>query len=125
LSAAYPPFRGKRWPRKKNTWKRIWCPAAKEKNVVIFGQGQVDRSPCGTGTSAKMASLYKKGELKEHEEFMYESITGTTFTGKIIGVDRVGEFEAVLPEITGRAYITGFNHLVIDPDDPLKNGFCL
>lgn len=100
-------------------------PDADKRNAVIFGQGQVDRSPCGTGTCAKMAALFKKGELKEHEEFVYESITGTVFTGKIIGLDRVGEFEAVVPEITGNAYITGFNHLVIDPDDPLKNGFSL
>lgn len=100
-------------------------PAADKKNVVIFGQGQFDRSPCGTGTSAKLATLYKKRELKENEEFIYESITGTMFKGEIVGLAKVGEFEAVIPKITGNAYITGFNQFVIDPDDPLQYGFCL
>ncbi|RCW47376.1 MULTISPECIES: proline racemase [unclassified Halanaerobium] len=100
-------------------------PAADKKNAVVFGQGQLDRSPCGTGTSAKLATLYKKGELKENQEFVYESITGTLFKGKIVGLAKVGDFEAVVPQITANAYITGFNQFVIDPDDPLQNGFCL
>lgn len=98
---------------------------ANYKNVVIFGQGQVDRSPCGTGTSAKLATLHAKGYLKEQEEFNYESITGTIFKGRVIGKTKVGEFDAVIPEVTGSAYITGFNHFVIDPEDPLKYGFSL
>ncbi len=93
------------------------------KNVVIFGQGQVDRSPCGTGTSAKLATLYKKGHLKIDEKFVYESITGTMFKGRVLEETKVGDFVAVIPEITGGAYITGFCHFVIDPDDPLKHGF--
>ncbi|AOT69903.1 proline racemase [Geosporobacter ferrireducens] len=100
-------------------------PEAHYKNVVIFGQGQLDRSPCGTGTSAKLATLYIKGHLKDGEDFIYESITGTMFKGKVVGHVKVGEFEAIIPEITGSAYITGFNHFVIDPEDPLKYGFCL
>lgn len=98
---------------------------ANYKNVVIFGQGQVDRSPCGTGTSAKLATLFTKGYLKELENFNYESITGTIFKGRVVGTTKVGEFTAVIPEITGSAYITGFNHFVIDPEDPLKYGFSL
>ena len=94
-------------------------------NVVIFGEGQVDRSPCGTGTSAKMATLFAKGELKEGENFVYESILGTMFKGKILGTTKVGEYTAVIPEITGSAYITGFNHFVIDENDPVKHGFIL
>lgn len=100
-------------------------PQATYKNVVIFGQGQVDRSPCGTGTSAKLATLYAKGQIKEGEDFVYESILGTLFKGKIVAFDKVGEFQAVIPEITASAYITGFNHFVIDDEDPVKYGFIL
>lgn len=93
------------------------------KNVVVFGQGQFDRSPCGTGTSAKMATLYSKGLLEKNEEFIYESILGTKFKGEIIGKTKVGDYEAIIPKITGAAYITGFNQLVIDSKDPVKHGF--
>lgn len=100
-------------------------PEATYKNVVIFGQGQVDRSPCGTGTSAKLATLYAKGELKEGELFVYESILGTLFKGRIVGLSKVGEFDAIIPEITGAAYITGYNTFMFDDDDPVKYGFVL
>jgi len=100
-------------------------PEATLKNVVIFGEGQVDRSPCGTGTSAKMATLFAKGKLKEGQPFVYESIIGTMFKGRVVGTTKVGDFDAVIPEITGSAYITGFNTFVIDDDDPMKFGFTL
>ncbi len=100
-------------------------PEANFKNVVIFGQGQVDRSPCGTGTSAKIATLYAKGQLKEGEVFVYESILGTLFKGKVVGTTTVADFDAIIPEITGSAYITGFNTLLIDGADPVKHGFVL
>jgi proline racemase len=100
-------------------------PDADYKNVVIFGQGQVDRSPCGTGTSAKLATLHAKGKLEENQVFVYESILGTLFKGKILGQTKVGDYNAVTPEISGSAYITGFNHFVIDPEDPVKYGFTL
>ncbi len=100
-------------------------PEATYKNVVIFGQGQVDRSPCGTGTSAKLATLYSKGELKEGELFVYESILGTLFKGRIVGTTNIEEYKGIIPEITGAAFITGFNHFVIDPEDPVKYGFIL
>ncbi len=100
-------------------------PEANYKNVVIFGDGQADRSPCGTGTSAKMATLHAKGHLKIGEEFVYESIIGTLFRGRLVETAEVGEFKAVVPEITGSAYITGFNQFVIDPNDPVKHGFML
>lgn len=100
-------------------------PDATMQNVVVFGQGQVDRSPCGTGTSAKVAALVAKGLLKLNEEFVYESITGTMFKAKALEEVKVGEFTGVIPEITGSAYITGFNNFVIDPEDPLKYGFIL
>lgn len=100
-------------------------PEATYKNVVIFGQGQVDRSPCGTGTSAKLATLHAKGEIKEGEKFVYESILGTLFYGEIVGTTKVGEYDAVIPKVAGSAYITGFNHFVIDDTDPVKYGFVL
>ncbi|MFA3975230.1 proline racemase [Clostridioides difficile] len=100
-------------------------PEATYKNVVIFGQGQVDKSPCGTGTSAKLATLHAKGELKVGEKFVYESILGTLFKGEIVEETKVADFNAVVPKITGSAYITGFNHFVIDEEDPLKHGFIL
>lgn len=100
-------------------------PTANFKNVVVFGQGQVDRSPCGTGTSAKLATLHAKGLFNEGETFIYESILGTLFKGKIVGKTKVGEIDAIIPEITGSAYITGFNQFVFDDEDPVKYGFIL
>ncbi|MDR7869354.1 MAG: proline racemase [Tissierellaceae bacterium] len=94
-------------------------------NVVVFGSGQIDRSPCGTGTSAKMATLYAKGKLQINETFVYESIINTKFKGRVVEETKVGEFDAIVPEITGSAYITGFNHILIDEDDPIKYGFLL
>ena len=94
-------------------------------NVVVFGSGQADRSPCGTGTSAKIATLYARGELGINEPFIYESIIGTKFKGRVLEETKVGEFDAIIPEITGSAYITGFNKLVIDDEDPVKYGFLL
>ncbi|MFA9376128.1 MAG: proline racemase family protein [Lachnotalea sp.] len=98
-------------------------PIANKKNVVIFGDRQVDRSPCGTGTSAKLALLSSKGEIKIGEEFIYESITGSMFRGVITQETQVGDYKAVIPQITGSAYITGFNKWVIDATDSLKSGF--
>jgi len=100
-------------------------PAARYKNVVIFGHGNVDRSPCGTGTSAKMAALHSAGHLRVGEEFVYESILGTLFRGRILEELKVGGLDAISPQITGSAFITGFNHFVIDEEDPLRYGFSL
>jgi len=98
-------------------------PEAHARNVVIFGEGSVDRSPCGTGTSAKMAALYAKGKLKIGEPFVHESIIGTLFHGQLLREVMVGEFKAVVPRVGSSAYITGIQQFVIDPDDPLKYGF--
>lgn len=100
-------------------------PEATYKNVVIFGEGQVDRSPCGTGTSAKLAALYAKGQIGINEPFVYESILGTLFKGRVVEETTAGEFSAIIPEVTGSAYITGFNSFLIDSEDPLRNGFIL
>lgn len=106
-------------------WSETDTPGATLRNCVVFGQGQVDRSPCGTGTSAKMATLFAKGELKLDEEFVYESILGTLFYGRVIEETKVGDYDAVIPQITGSAWITGYNNYVIDPTDPVKYGFIL
>lgn len=106
-------------------WSETDTPGATLKNCVVFGQGQVDRSPCGTGTSAKLATLYAKGKFKMGEKFVYESILGTVFEGEIVGTAKVDTFDAVIPKISGSAYITGFNHFVIDETDPVKHGFIL
>lgn len=100
-------------------------PEADRKNVVIFGDAQADRSPCGTGTSAKLAALYAKGELEKGKEFVYESITGSKFRGVITGEISVDGYQAIIPQITGSAYITGFNQWVLDEHDPLREGFLM
>lgn len=82
-----------------------------------------DRSPCGTGTSAKLATLYKRGEIGIGEPFVYESFIGSQFKGVIKETAKVGEFDAVIPQITGSAYLLSEATYVIDPDDPLKYGF--
>ncbi|MFV0516407.1 MAG: proline racemase family protein [Aminipila sp.] len=99
-------------------------PDAHMQNITIF-DGQIDRSPCGTGTCAKIATLFAKGELKIGEDFVYESVIRTKFTGKVLGTTKVGEFDAIIPEITGSAYITGYSQFMIDQEDPVKYGFSL
>lgn len=95
------------------------------KNMVVFGNGQIDRSPCGTGTCAKMAYLYEKGKLGIGEPYNHASIINTTFTGKILKESVVGNRRAILPEITGQAHITGFHRFVSDSSDPFNEGFTL
>lgn len=95
------------------------------RNVTIFADAEVDRSPCGTGTAAVMAVLSEMGVLGEDAPFVHESIVGTLFTGTIAGRARVGEHAAILPEIQGSAWITGEHTFLIDGDDPLKAGFRL
>lgn len=85
--------------------------------------GALDRSPCGTGTCAKMAALYAKGQLGLYEDFVHEGILGTTFTGRLLEETRVGPYAAVVPSLSGQAWITGFAQYVLDPEDPFPNGF--
>jgi proline racemase len=95
------------------------------RNVVVFGEAQADRSPCGTGTSAKMAALYARGRLDLQRPFINESIIGTRFVGRLLREEPVDSMTAVVPEIAGDAYVTGFQQFVVDPRDPLKFGFHL
>lgn len=93
------------------------------RNVTIFADAEVDRSPCGTGTAAVMAVLSEMGVLADDAPFVHESIVGTLFTGRITGHTQVGELAAIVPEIQGSAWITGEHVFLIDGDDPLKAGF--
>lgn len=100
-------------------------PEANMKNCVVFGDAQADRSPCGTGTSAKLAALYAKGEIKLGESFTYESITGSLFKGQAIKAVDIDGKCGIIPQITGSAWIIGLNEWLIDETDPLCNGFLL
>jgi trans-L-3-hydroxyproline dehydratase len=98
---------------------------AHSRNVCIFAEGEVDRSPTGTGVSARLAIEIARRRLKQGELFIVESIIGTRFTGRAIATTKFGNHEAVIPEIEGRAWITGRSEFFISPDDPLKEGFIL
>ena len=108
---------------------------AHRKNAVVVSTGQLDwskpaswtgaldRSPCGTGTCAKMAALHAKGQLPLDRDFVHEGILGTVFTGRLIERTRIGPYDAVVPTLSGQAWITGFAQYVLDPDDPFPEGF--
>jgi 4-hydroxyproline epimerase len=98
---------------------------ASARNAVFYGDKAVDRSPCGTGTSARMAHLVGKGTLMIGERFVHESIIGTLFTGIPEEATKVGEFDAIIPSIEGWARVTGHNTIFVDDRDPLAKGFLL
>ncbi|HJU42418.1 MAG TPA: proline racemase family protein [Vicinamibacterales bacterium] len=100
-------------------------PEAHLRNVTIFADAEVDRSPCGTGTAAVMAVLNDMGLLLDDVPFVHESIVGTTFRGRVVDRVEIGERAAIVPEIEGSAWITGEHTFLIDGDDPLKAGFRL
>jgi proline racemase len=118
---------------------QLWGPphaaGSSRRNVVTVSTGEVDwdrpatwtgvidRSPCGTGTCAAMATLWARGELDLAEPFVHEGILGTTFTGRLVEEARVGPYRAVVPELTGTGWITGFGTLVVDPSDPFPAGY--
>jgi trans-L-3-hydroxyproline dehydratase len=93
------------------------------KNVTIFADAEVDRSPCGTGTCAVMAVIDAMGLLGDDKPFVHESLIGTRFTGRVASRTLVGEHQAIVPEIEGSAWITGEHTFIVDETDPLKNGF--
>jgi len=110
-------------------------PNADWKNAVRVGSGMmdlnnpatwtgaIDRSPCGTGTSAKMAVLHAKGELPLHQPFRHESIVGMIYTGEVVEETKIGGYDAIIPTISGQSWIYGYCTFVLDPTDPLTNGF--
>lgn len=101
-----------------------WTVDGIDRNITVFGDGMVDRSPCGTGTCAKMALLYDAGSLAVGERYRNESVIGTRFNGEIRGVDERDGRAMIRPAITGSAYVTGEHRFVLDRDDPL-GGFTL
>ena len=86
-------------------------------------KGILDRSPCGTGTCAKMAAMHAKGELALDQDFRHEGILGTIFTGRLVRETTIGDYKAVVPTLSGTAWITGFAQYVVDPEDPFPNGY--
>ena len=93
------------------------------RNAVLYGQKAIDRSPCGTGTSARMAQWYAKNKLKVKETFVHESIIGSTFIGKVESTARIGPYTGIIPSIRARASITGYNQIILDPEDEYARGF--
>jgi proline racemase len=96
-----------------------------QRSATSIHPGWLDRSPCGTGTSAKLAALHARGELKLGEEYVNRGVIGTRFTGKVVAETEVGGLPAIVPEISGRAWITGRGDYVLDPEDPFPAGFAL
>lgn len=93
------------------------------RNAVFYGDKAIDRSPCGTGTSARIAQLAGKGKLKVGETFVHESIIGSQFEGKVEKEAKVGNYEAIIPSIKGWAQVTGLNTIFVDDRDPFARGF--
>jgi proline racemase len=100
---------------------------AHRRNAVVVstgdGDGVLDRSPCGTGTCARMAVLHARGQLALGQDFVHEGILGTVFTGRLLEETQVGPYPAVVPSLSGQGWITGFAQYVVDPDDPFPDGF--
>lgn len=93
--------------------------------AVVIDPGYLDRSPCGTGTSARMAQLHARGVLALDTPYVHASIIGSRFAGQLVGQDQVGDLPAVIPTITGRAWLTGLSQHLLDPHDPFPTGFLI
>ena len=102
---------------------KVIKPSSSARNAVFYGEKAIDRSPCGTGTSARMAQWAAKGKLKRGEEFVHESIIGSQFIGRIEGETKVGEFAAIIPSVEGWAKVYGHNTITINKNDPYWEGF--
>jgi 4-hydroxyproline epimerase len=98
-------------------------PKATARNAVFYGDKAIDRSPCGTGTSARMAQWYAKGRLEVGDHFIHESIIGSQFHCQVVATATVGGIKGIVPAIGGRAYITGYNEIILADDDPYVEGF--
>jgi proline racemase len=108
----------------------MWCdhardPRANSRNAVFYGEKAIDRSPCGTGSSARMAQLVAKGRLNVGDDFVHESIIGTLFDCRVESAARVGAFTAIRPSVAGWARVIGHNTIFVDDHDPLAFGFQL
>ncbi len=106
-------------------WQQEATQPLTQRNVAVFADGEVDRSPCGSGTSARLALLDASGHLPRGAELRHLSIVGSSFTGRVVGEEDVAGRSAVVTEVTGSAWRTGEHSFVLDPDDPLGEGFLL
>ncbi|HKE03960.1 MAG TPA: proline racemase family protein, partial [Blastocatellia bacterium] len=95
------------------------------RNVCVFAEGEVDRSPTGTGVSGSLAIHHARGEIGASEPIVIESVIGSRFTGRVAQTTTFGPYNAIIPEVEGTARITGRHEFMIDPDDELRNGFLL
>lgn len=95
------------------------------RGATAIHPGWIDRSPCGTGTCARMAQLHARGELEMDQDFVHASLIGSVFTGRLVGQTQVGGFPAVVPTVRGRAWVTGMASYMLDPDDPFPAGFLM
>ena len=95
------------------------------RNVTVFAEGEIDRSPCGTGTCAVLAVLDAMGIVAEGQPFVHESIVGSTFSARVMSRTTAGELPAIVPELTGSAWVTGEHTFIVQADDPLRGGFRL
>jgi proline racemase len=95
------------------------------RNVTVFADGEVDRSPCGSGTSARLAVMDRRGELTRGQILVHESIIGGRFAARVVGDASVGDFPAVMTEVEGSAHLTGYHEFVLAPDDPIGTGFLM
>ena len=102
---------------------KVLNPLSSGRNAVFYGEKAIDRSPCGTGTSARMAQWFAKGKLKVGDTFIHESIIGSVFKGRVEAAVQVGDFSGMIPSIEGDARIIGYNQLILDPEDPYVEGF--
>ena len=112
----------------RNVSHMLWTgdtisPSATGRNAVFYGDKAIDRSPCGTGTSARLAQCYDKGKLKEGEDFVHESFIGSQFIGRVLKEATIGGISAIVPTVQGAAHVYGHNTITIDDEDRYAHGF--
>lgn len=95
------------------------------RNAVVVSPGRIDRCPCGTGTSARLAVLHARGQIRPGETFIHESLIGSRFSSTIESLTRVGDYDAVIPSVAGQAWITDLSQVGLDPTDPFPLGYTL
>jgi trans-L-3-hydroxyproline dehydratase len=100
-------------------------PDAQSRNVCIFAEGEVDRSPPGTGVSGRLAIHHARGDVSLHQPIVIESLIGSGFTGRVVATAAFGPHRAIIPEVEGTAHITGRHEFLMDPTDELRDGFIL
>jgi proline racemase len=110
-------------PELNDIYGVIWTQG--DRNLTVFADGEVDRSPCGSGTSARLALLDLTGELPRGQDLCHRGIVDTVFRGRVVADTEVGGFPAVVTEVEGSAYLTGRHEFILQPDDPLATGFLL